>query len=150
MYDHVSKNARIDSNGKFRFRKANGRIFYGNQYVKTNAIPKIPHAQGLGIGLSFVSELPDVVGAYYRYGVGSREFWRATTIATGRVAGGLTGGRLGTLAGGYVGGALGSAIPIIGNGAGYVAGGMAGGMIGTYVGSEMGGYAAGYLFDVIF
>ena len=149
-YDHVSKNARIDSNGKFRFRKANGRIFYGNQNVKTNAIPKIPHAQGLGIGLSFVSELPDVAGAYYRYGVGSREFWRATTIATGRVAGGLTGGRLGTLAGGYVGGALGSAIPIIGNGAGYVAGGMAGGMIGTYVGSEMGGYAAGYLFDVIF
>ena len=142
-YDHVSKNARIDSNGKFRFRKANGRIFYGNQYVKTNATPKIPHAQGLGIGLSFVSELPDVVGAYYRYGVGSREFWRATTIATGRVAGGMVGCHYGALVGSSAG-------TLVCEGFGTVAGGMAGGMIGTYAGSEIGGAVSGYLFDVIF
>ena len=141
--DHVSKNARIDSNGKFRFRKSNGRIFYGNQYVKTNAIPKIPHAQGLGVGLSFVSELPDVAGAYYQYGPASREFLRAATVATGRVAGGF----YGTQYGAFVGGIAGSAVC---EGFGTVAGGMAGGMIGSFAGSELGGYATGILFDVIF
>ena len=148
--DHVSKNARIDSNGKFRFRKSNGRIFYGNQHVRTKAIPKIPYAKGIGTGLSIVAEMPDVAGAYYQYGPASREFLRATTVATGRVAGGLVGGRLGTLAGSSLGGAFGSVVPIIGNGAGYVAGGMAGGMIGSYAGSEIGGVVSGYVFDVIF
>ena len=120
--DHVSKNARIDSNGKFRFRKSNGRIFYGNQHVKTKAIPKIPYATGIGIGLSAVAETPNVMEAYHLYGIGSGEFWRATTVATGRVAGGLVGSYAGTAVGSFVGGALGSAVPIIGNGAGAVAG----------------------------
>ena len=148
--DHVSKNARIDSHGKFRFRKSNGRIFYGNQHVKTKAIAKIPYAKGIGTGLSIVAEMPDVAGAYYQYGPASREFLRATTVSTGRVAGGLVGSYAGTAVGSFVGGALGSAVPIIGNGAGAVAGGMAGGMIGSYAGSEIGGAVSGYLFDVVF
>jgi len=141
--DHVSKNARIDSNGKFRFRKSNGRIFYGNQYVKTKAIPKIPYAKGIGTGLSIVAEMPDVAGAYYQYGPASREFLRAATVATGRVAGGF----YGTQYGAFVGGIAGSAVC---EGFGTVAGGMAGGMIGSFAGSELGGYATGILFDVIF
>ena len=144
--DHVSKNARIDSNGKFRFRKSNGRI----QQLKTKAIPNIPYATGIGAGLSIIAETPEVYGAFRHYGWRDARPYRALTVATGTVVGGFAGSYAGTIFGGIVGGAACSAVPIIGNGAGFVAGGMAGGMIGSFAGSEIGGAVSGCLFDVFF
>ncbi|MBQ8116152.1 MAG: VCBS repeat-containing protein [Prevotella sp.] len=141
--DHVSKNARIGSNNKMYFRHSNNRIFHSNQHVTTKALPKIPHATGVGTGLSVVAEAPNVMEAYYLHGLLSRETGRAVTVAAGRVAGGFYGAKYGIV----IGSGIGSAIC---EGAGTVVGGVAGSIAGGYYGSKLGGYASGILFDMIF
>lgn len=141
--DHVSKNARIGSNNKMYFRHSNNRIFHSNQHVTTKALPKIPHATGVGTGLSVVAEAPNVMEAYYLHGLLSRETGRAVTVAAGRIAGGFYGAKYGIV----IGSGIGSAIC---EGAGTVVGGVAGSIAGGYYGSKLGGYASGILFDMIF
>ena len=143
IYDYVSKNSNIGSNKKVYFRHSNNKIFHGNQYVKTNKLPKIPHATAIGLGLDVVTQTPDLASTICRYGFFSKQTGRAVTVATGTIAGGYYGAQFGS----SVGAAAGT---LCCEGIGTFIGGLAGGLSGGIYGGELGGNVAGSMFDVIF
>ena len=149
---HIAgQDIRMGSNGKLYFRHQNGRIFRGNQYVTTKALKTIPYANRLGLGISVVSEVPDVMYAYNKYGMHSREYQRALAVANGRImvaaAGDYYGGMI---VGGLSAGAAEYFTLGIGVGPAYFCGQVVGSIGGGWLGANIGGFVAGYMFDLGF
>ena len=149
---HIAgQDIRRGSNGKLYFRHQNGRIFNGNQYVTTRALKTIPYAKNVGLGLSALSEVPDVMYACNKYGIHSREYQRALAVASGRLMGATTGEYYGSmLVGGLSAGAAEYFTLGIGVAPAYFCGEVVGAIGGGLFGAEAGGMIAGYMFDLGF
>ncbi len=149
---HIAgQDIRMGSNGKLYFRHQNGRIFKGNQYVTTKALKTVPYAKQLGLGISVVSEVPDVMYAYNKYGMHSREYQRALAVANGRIVGGFVGADVGGKACGVVTAYVAGSLSLgVGAAPAYVGGRMVGTIGGSMWGAEIGGWFAGYMFDLGF
>ena len=147
----IGRDVVIGNNGKYYFRHDNGKIFRGNQYVKTRAVKTMPHAKLLGRALGAISEVPSVVYAANTYGVDSREYYRAITVALGEFSGGEVGSNLGGDFCGYVAGAtIGSMSSGIMAGPAFVGGEIVGNICGAWLGAKVGGFAAGFVFDLYY
>ena len=147
----AEKNIRMGSNGKYYFRNQNGKVFMGNQYVTTKALKTAPYVKWTGDGLAVISEAPEIMYTYSKYGIQSRELQRALAVSSGRIIGANYGGYYGGM---IVGGATASTAAYFSLGTGavpaYFYGEVVGSIGGGWLGAELGGWIAGYMFDLGF
>ena len=131
-------NINVGSNNKLYFRQNTGRIFNGNQYVRTvSAASKYSKlakgakwgglATGVALGEYEIYQGVQQDGGTYGYNA---------QVQTGGAVGGLAGG----LAGAEAGAAAGAAIGTFFGGVGAVPGGIIGGLIGGVAGAWGGDY----------
>jgi len=132
---------RLGTNGSLYFPTTNGRVFYGNQYVRTTSLlsygTKITRVTGPLGNIINVGQIAN--GAYkdrWTYGKNAQ-------IATGKVAGGMAGAFVGAKAGAFVLGEVGALIGVWFEGVGAVPGGAIGGIIGGVAGGFLGGMYGG-------
>lgn len=150
----MCQEVRTGTNGKVYYRHSNGKIFYGNQYVKTRAIKAAIPAKYANIGGAFLNTLvqtPEVLLALDNYGPQSHEFRRSVAVACGRILGAEIGQYAGRIGVGACAGLTASYFSL-GTMAGpaFVGGEIVGSLVGGWVGSELGGWTAGLLYDYSF
>lgn len=135
-----SGNSTVGSNGKFYFRNAGQRGFYGNKYVKTMKLTTIGNGITKVTGpLGYILSGKEIYDGYRKdeYQVGYH-----TARATADVAGGWSGAAAGAALGAKAGFAIGVWFGGVGAGPGAligsVVGGAAGGIAGSFGGSWIG------------
>ena len=134
-------NTRIGMNGRIYFPNANGRVFYGNQYVKTISWAEYGSKIGKVTGpLGYF-----ISGAKIANGM-SEDGWtygKNAQVATAGAAGGMAGAWIGAKAGAAAGAEIGGLIGVWVEGWGAVPAGIVGGIIGGFAGGFAGGYYGG-------
>lgn len=147
----LSKDVVMGNNGKIYCRQVNQNIFRGNQYVTTRPIKTIPHPKAFGRLLSIASQIPEVRYVGSVYGTSSREYYRAITVACGRILGGEMGASLGGATIGALSATMTGCLTAgLGSGFAYVGGEIIGSIGGGWLGTELGGTIAGYMFDLTY
>ncbi|MDQ1163165.1 RHS repeat-associated protein [Chryseobacterium sp. SORGH_AS 447] len=126
---------RLGTNGRLYLPTANGRVFYGNQYVRTIALAKYGVKIGkiagpIGNGLNVVKV---GVGVYKDGGT----YGHHAKVATAGVIGGTAGAWMGAKAVGALFGEIRTAFGPEGTAAGLIIGGIIGGFAGSYYGGEV-------------
>ena len=126
---------RLGSNGRLYLPTENGRVFYGNQYVRTIALAK--YGAKIGKYTGPVGKALSVV----KVGIGVYEdggtYGHNAQVATANVAGGMAGAAAGAWAVGKIGAGIGSFVGPEGTAAGLIIGGIVGGVVGGYFGGEI-------------
>lgn len=136
----LSSNAgltRLGTNGQIYFPTVNGRVFYGNQYVRTASLAKWGGVASKGaMGVSVVIGLINTGQGYQEDG---RRFGRNAQKAVAKTTGSILGGWAGAEAGAFMGAEFGATIGSVFPGAGTVIGGIVGGFVGGAIGAFGGG-----------
>ncbi|QIY90533.1 RHS repeat-associated core domain-containing protein [Chryseobacterium gallinarum] len=127
--------ARLGTNGRLYLPTASGRVFYGNQYVRTIALAKY----GIKIGKvtgpvgNALSVVKVGIGVYEDGGI----YGHHAQVATAGVAGGMAGATAGAWALGKLGAGIGSFVGTEGTAAGLIIGGIVGGVVGGFWGGKI-------------
>jgi LysM repeat protein len=147
LANHAGK-TRLGRNFIYYVEKANGRVFHGNQHLKTYGLSNMGKVAGkASLGVSVIIEGSEIGEAAikdgWKFGNNAR---RETFGAGGSIAGGIAGAWMGAQIGATIGATFGG----IGAVPGAVIGCFIGGLIGGMSGGEAGEDAAEYLHDAIF
>ena len=132
---------RIGDNLRIYGETSNGRVFYGNQHVRTTSL------SGVGKAVTKVSGPVGHIVSATEVGLAIREdggnFGPNAQVTTGKVIGGAAGGTGGAAIGALIGAPFGGIGAIPGSVIGGFIGGVAGGFGGSYVGGEAVEYLQG-------
>ncbi|MCG2792868.1 MAG: DUF6443 domain-containing protein [Weeksellaceae bacterium] len=135
---------RLGTNGSLYFPTANGRVFYGNQFVRTASLAKWGKLASKGaiwvnVGIGGYKTYQGIQQDGGKFGYNAQ---RASVGATAGVLSGWGGAEAGAYMGAEFGATVGSLFPGAGTAIGGVIGGVAGGIIGAF-GGGMWGQAVG-------
>lgn len=148
--------SRIGNNFHIYAESGSGKVFYGNQYVKTYSLKSMgeyltkytkPAKWGKGaIPLAMAFEGIEIYDGYMQ---DAGTFGYNAQKQMAGMAGSISGGMVGAAIGAKIGGMIGGALSVWFGGIGALPGLIIGGFIGGLIGGEKGEEGAEYLYDKI-
>ncbi|SEN11572.1 RHS repeat-associated core domain-containing protein [Chryseobacterium taichungense] len=132
---------RLGTNGRIYFPTVNGRVFYGNQYVRTMSLARYGTRIGKVVGpFGNVVNGAKIINGIYK---DDWTYGHKAQVATAGVAGSMAGTWAGAEFGSWAGAKIGAGIGVWVEGWGAVPGAAIGGIVGGLVGGFFGGMYGG-------